>query len=97
MSSCLLEASSIRKNKISLTDYNYQKDIQNRLLLAKFSLSDLKVLEEILYSSHHSYRNIFYCRSLFVSLQNGGVSVCLVCRGGLCLEQGLLWHSVCTG
>ncbi len=51
MSSCLLEASSIRKNKISLTDYNYQKDIQNRLLLAKLTLDDLKVLEEILYSS----------------------------------------------
>ncbi len=51
MSSCLLEASSIRKNKISLTDYNYQKDIQNRLLLAKLTLDDLRVLEEILYSS----------------------------------------------
>lgn len=51
MSSCLLEASSIRKNKISLTDYNYQKDIQNRLLLAKLNLDDLRVLEEILYSS----------------------------------------------
>ncbi|MES2199057.1 MAG: hypothetical protein V4489_02680 [Chlamydiota bacterium] len=53
MSSCLLEASSIRKNKISLTDYNYQKDIQNRLLLAKLTLDDLRVLEEILYSSLH--------------------------------------------
>lgn len=53
MSSCLLEASSIRKNKISLTDYNYQKDIQNRLLLAKLTLNDLRVLEEILYSSLH--------------------------------------------
>lgn len=53
MSSCLLEASSIRKNKITLTDYNYQKDIQNRLFLAKLTLDDLKVLEEILYSSLH--------------------------------------------
>ncbi|MBS0627515.1 MAG: hypothetical protein JSS09_04820 [Verrucomicrobia bacterium] len=53
MSSCLLEASSIRKNKISLTDYNYQKDIQNRLLLAKLTLDELRVLEEILYSSLH--------------------------------------------
>lgn len=53
MTSCLLEASSIRRNKISLTDYNYQKDIQNRLLLARLSLSDLRVLEEILYSPLH--------------------------------------------
>lgn len=51
MSNCLLEASSIRKNKISLTDYNYQKDIQNRLLLSKLTLDDFRVLEEILYSS----------------------------------------------
>jgi hypothetical protein len=49
--SCLLESSSGRKNKISLTDYDYQKDIANRLLLAKFSSEDLLVLEEILYSS----------------------------------------------
>jgi len=49
--SCLLESSSGRKNKISLTDYDYQKDIINRLMLAKFSLEDLRVLEEIIYSS----------------------------------------------
>lgn len=49
--SCLLESSSGRKNKISLTDYDYQKDITNRLMLAKFSSEDLRVLEEILYSS----------------------------------------------
>jgi hypothetical protein len=51
MSSCLLEVASNRKNKISLTDYNYQKDIENRLLMAHFSDTDLEVLEEILYSS----------------------------------------------
>jgi len=53
MSGCLLESSSARKNKISLTDYNYQKDIENRLLLAKLNLEDARVLEEILYSSLH--------------------------------------------
>ncbi len=51
MTSCLLEAASPRKNKISLTDYNYQKDIQNRLLMAHFTTTDIEVLEEILYSS----------------------------------------------
>ncbi len=50
MTSCLLEAASPRKNKISLTDYNYQKDIENRLLMAQFTTLDLEVLEEILYS-----------------------------------------------
>ena len=51
MTNCLLEAASIRKNKISLTDYNYQRDIENRLLMSCFSDRDLEVLEEILYSS----------------------------------------------
>src|SRR3989339_1450833 len=51
MTNCLLEAASIRKNKISLTDYNYQKDIENRLLMAHFTSTDLEILEEILYSS----------------------------------------------
>lgn len=51
MSTSLLEASSCRKNKISLTDYNYQKDIENRLLMAQFTAIDIEVLEEILYSS----------------------------------------------
>jgi DNA-binding Lrp family transcriptional regulator len=50
MTNCLLEAASIRKNKISLTDYNYQKDIENRLLMACFTDTDIEVLEEILYS-----------------------------------------------
>lgn len=51
MTSCLLESLSVRKTKINLSDYNYQKDIQNRLLMAQFSHSDLAVLEAILYSS----------------------------------------------
>ncbi len=51
MAHCLLEATSVRKNKISLTDYNYQKDIENRILMAEFTDLDLAVLEEILYSS----------------------------------------------
>jgi predicted transcriptional regulator len=51
MTSCLLETLPNRKNKISLTDYNYQKDIENRLVMAQFTSTDLTVLEEILYSS----------------------------------------------
>ncbi len=50
MASCILEATAVRKNKISLTDYNYQKDIENRLLMAHFTSTDIEVLEEILYS-----------------------------------------------
>lgn len=47
----MIETMSLRKNKISLSDYNYRKDIENRLLMAQFSNIDLEVLEEILYSS----------------------------------------------
>jgi DNA-binding Lrp family transcriptional regulator len=47
----MVELSSLRKNKISLEDYNYKQDIENRLLMAQFTSNDLEVLEEILYSS----------------------------------------------
>lgn len=43
--------SALRKNKIQLSDYDYRRDIENRLLMAQFSTVDLEVLEEILYSS----------------------------------------------
>lgn len=46
----MLELTSIRKNKVVLTDYNCQQDIDNRMLLADCSAFDLEVLEEILYS-----------------------------------------------
>lgn len=46
----MLELSSAKKNKISLADYNYRRDIENRLLMAQFSTLDLAVLEEILFS-----------------------------------------------
>ena len=45
----MLELNPFRKNKVSLQDYDYQKDIQNRLLMAQFKEDDLKVLEEILF------------------------------------------------
>jgi predicted transcriptional regulator len=40
-----------RKNRINLEDYDYKKDIENRLLMSQFSLFDVEVLEEILHSS----------------------------------------------
>ncbi len=39
-----------RRNKIALSDYDYEKDIKNRILMSRFSKTDLLVLEEILYS-----------------------------------------------
>jgi hypothetical protein len=47
----MIDNTALRKNKISLTDYDYKRDIENRLLLARFTSFDLSVLEEILYSS----------------------------------------------
>ncbi|MBI2743281.1 MAG: hypothetical protein HYX48_05125 [Chlamydiales bacterium] len=47
----MLETIALKKNKVVLSDYNYQRDIENRLLMAQFSSLDISVLEEILYSS----------------------------------------------
>lgn len=47
----MIELSSGRKNKICLTDYDFRRDIENRLIMAQFSTLDLDVLEEIIYSS----------------------------------------------
>lgn len=46
-----MESYPIKKQKITLEDYDYQQDLDNRLLMSQFSSSDLTVLEEILYSS----------------------------------------------
>jgi hypothetical protein len=40
-----------KKNKIDLSNYNYELDIQNRLFMAHLSTFDIEVLEEILNSS----------------------------------------------
>lgn len=42
--------SPTRKNKISLEDYPYRRDIENRLLMSQFTTFEFQVLEEILYS-----------------------------------------------
>ncbi len=46
----MLELSSLRKNKINFADYPVNQDIECRLLMSDFSLLDIEVLEEILYS-----------------------------------------------
>ncbi len=46
----MLELTQLKKNKITLSDYNYRRDIENRLLLASFNTFEIAVLEEILYS-----------------------------------------------
>lgn len=45
------EIATFRKNKIELSEYDYSKDIQNRVLMASFTPLEVEVLEEILYSS----------------------------------------------
>jgi predicted transcriptional regulator len=47
----VIELQAIRKNKINLSDYDYQDDVKIRLLFATFTEIDLEVLEEILYNS----------------------------------------------
>lgn len=47
----MIETVPLRKNKITLSDYNFRRDIDNRLLMAQFSTLDVEILEEILFSS----------------------------------------------
>jgi hypothetical protein len=46
----MLELSSVRKNKVNLGDYNFQQDIESRILLSDFTLFDFEVIEEILFN-----------------------------------------------
>lgn len=46
----MIELQAVRKNKINLSDYNYQDDIKIRLLFSNFTEIDMEVLEEILYN-----------------------------------------------
>lgn len=47
----MVELSQFRKNKVVLTDYEYEKDLNNRILMTQFSHTDLELLEEILYNT----------------------------------------------
>ncbi len=46
----MLETSSVKKNKVNLTDYDCQQDIENRLLLADLSFFEHNVMLEIFFS-----------------------------------------------
>ena len=43
------ELRSSIKNKVHLPDYDYKKDIQNRILISQLTNNDIRILEEILY------------------------------------------------
>lgn len=47
----MVELTQFRKNKVVLSDYDFEKDLSNRLLMTKFTNFDLEVLEEILYNT----------------------------------------------
>src|SRR5690242_19541988 len=49
----MLDLQTQRKTKIVLADYDYRRDLENRLLMSRFSDFDVLVLEELLYSSVH--------------------------------------------
>lgn len=46
----MLELNLYRKNKVNLEDYDSQTDIKNRIMMSRFTETDVTVLEEILYS-----------------------------------------------
>lgn len=43
------ELRSCSKNKVHLPDYDYKKDIQNRILISQLTNDDIRILEEILH------------------------------------------------
>lgn len=47
----MIELNPSRKNRINIEDYNYDQDVQTRLILATFSPLDFDVLEEILFNT----------------------------------------------
>lgn len=46
----MIELTAVRKHKVTLTDYDYKRDIENRLLLSNMTTQEHAVLEEILFS-----------------------------------------------
>lgn len=47
----MIESVATKKNKVSLSDYDYKRDIENRLLLSQLTSHEYALLEEILFSS----------------------------------------------
>ncbi|MBP7074600.1 MAG: hypothetical protein KBA81_04370 [Rhabdochlamydiaceae bacterium] len=46
----MIESTTVRKHKVTLSDYDYKRDIENRLLLSQVTTKEYAVLEEILFS-----------------------------------------------
>lgn len=46
----MFEVSSLKKTRVNLCDYDFMQDIQNRIHMSDFSVFDVEVLEEILFS-----------------------------------------------
>jgi hypothetical protein len=46
----MIELTATRKHKVTLADYDYKRDIENRLLLSHLTTQEHAVLEEILFS-----------------------------------------------
>ena len=47
----MLDQQHSRKNKVNLNDYDYRKDVENRLVINQLDSQDVAVLEEIIYNS----------------------------------------------
>ena len=47
----MIELTTVRKHKVTLSDYDYKRDIENRLLISHLTVEEHAVLEEILFSS----------------------------------------------
>ncbi len=47
----MLDLQTQRKTKIILSDYDYRRDIENRLLMSRFTNKDFLVLQEVLFST----------------------------------------------
>lgn len=47
----MIDATSLKKHHVVLEDYDFRRDLHNRLLLAQLTAIDRSVLEEIIYSS----------------------------------------------
>ncbi|MGH2613545.1 MAG: hypothetical protein ACRDFB_10935, partial [Rhabdochlamydiaceae bacterium] len=50
----MIELATARKHKVTLSDYDYKQDIENRLILSHLSIEEHAVLEEILFSPIHT-------------------------------------------
>ena len=46
----MLELHPLKKNKVNLSDYDFQQDIKNRVFFSSITKQELEVLEEILFS-----------------------------------------------